>query len=84
MSVSFRWLVLESEDAGHPLQLLTGHEVCVYGAYLGGADGSVPGLANLDPFSYVEQYKAFQAGDWAKVKELQDTTSHASCSSPAS
>ena len=36
--VSFRWLVLENEDAGHPLQ----------------------------------QYKAFQAGDWAKVKELQD------------
>ena len=70
--VSFRWLVLENEDAGHPLQLLTGHEVCVDGAYLGGEDGSVPGLANLDPFSYVEQYKAFQAGDWTKVKELQD------------
>ena len=41
--VSFRWLVLENEDAGHPLQLLTGHEVCVDGAYLAGADGSVPG-----------------------------------------
>ncbi len=70
--VSFRWLVLENEDAGHPLQLLTGHEVCVDGAYLAGADGSVPGLANVDPFSYVEQWKAFQAGDWAKVKEIQD------------
>ena len=42
------------------------------GAYLAGADGSVPGLANVDPFSYVEQWKAFQAGDWAKVKEIQD------------
>ena len=70
--VSFRWLVLENEDAGHPLQLLTGHEVCVDGAYLAGADGSVPGLANLDPASYVEQWRAAQAGDWARVKELQD------------
>lgn len=70
--VSFRWLMLENEDAGHPLQLLTGHEVVVDGAYLGGADGSVPGLANLDPVSYVEQWHAAQAGDWARVKEIQD------------
>ena len=70
--VSFRWLVLENEDAGHPLQLLTGHEVCVDGAYLAGADGSVPGLANIDPYSYVEMWKAYHEGDWARVKELQD------------
>ncbi len=70
--VSFRWLMLENEDAGHPLQLLTGHEVVVDGAYLGGADGSVPGLANIDPKSYVEQWRAAQEGDWARVKELQD------------
>ena len=70
--VSFRWLVIENEDAGHPLQLLTGHEVCVDGAYLAGADGSVPGLANVDPDSYVAQWKAFQAGDWDEVKRLQD------------
>ena len=25
--VSFRWLCLQNEDAGHPLQVLTGHEV---------------------------------------------------------
>ena len=70
--VSFRWLVIENEDAGHPLQLLTGHEVCVDGAYLAGADGSVPGLANVDPDSYVAQWRAFQAGDWDEVKRLQD------------
>ena len=70
--VSFRWLILENEDAGHPLQLLTGHEVCVDGAYLAGADGSVPGLGNVDPYSYVAQWKAFQAGDWAEVKRIQD------------
>lgn len=70
--VSFRWLVIENEDAGHPLQLLTGHEVVVDGAYLSGADGSVPGLANVDPISYVKQWQAFQAGDWETVRTLQD------------
>lgn len=70
--VAFRWLLLENEDAGHPMQLLTGHEVVVDGAYLGGADGSVPGLANVDPHSYVEQWNAAQAGDWEKVARIQD------------
>lgn len=70
--VSFRWLILENEDAGHPLQLLTGHEVCVDGAYLAGADGAVPGLANLDPRSYVAQWRAAQEGDWDSVVKLQD------------
>ncbi len=70
--VAFRWLLLENEDAGHPLQLLTGHEVVVDGALLGGADGSVPGLANIDPVSYVQQWKAAQAGDWEKVAKIQD------------
>ena len=50
--------------------------MCVDGAYLAGADGSVPGLANLDPYSYVEQWKAAQAGDWNRVKELQDHLAH--------
>ncbi len=50
----------------------SGHEVVVDGALLGGADGSVPGLANIDPASYVEQWKATQAGDWEKVAKIQD------------
>ena len=70
--VQFRWLCLENEDAGHPLQLFTGQEVVVDGAYLGGADGAVPGLANIDPVSYVEQWKAAQAGDWERVREIQN------------
>ena len=70
--VSFRWLCLENEDAGHPLALFTGHEVVVDGAYLSGADGSVPGLANIDPYSYVEQWRAAQAGDWERVRQIQD------------
>lgn len=70
--VSFRFLVRENERAGHPLCLLTGHEVVVDGAYLGGADGSVPGLANVAPEPYVAQWKAAQQGDWAEVARLQD------------
>lgn len=70
--VGFRYLVQENEKAGHPLSLLTGHEIVVDGAYLSGADGSVPGLANVIPGPYVEQYKAYRAGDWPRVKELQD------------
>src|SRR5699024_7786298 len=42
--VAFRWLCQANEDAGHPLRIFTGHEVVVDGAYLSGADGSVPGL----------------------------------------
>lgn len=70
--VQFRWLMIENDAAGHPMQLLTGHEVCVDGALLGGADGSVPGLANIDPYSYVEMWDASQRGDWVRVVELQD------------
>ena len=70
--VSFRYLVQENEKNGHPMSILTGHEVVVDGAYLGGADGSVPGLANVEPEGYVRQWKAAQAGDWATVKAEQD------------
>ncbi|MEY8249267.1 dihydrodipicolinate synthase family protein [Leptogranulimonas caecicola] len=70
--VSFRFLVRENDRNGHPMSLLTGHEVVVDGAYLAGADGSVPGLANIDPVSYVKMWKAYQAGDWAQVKAIQD------------
>ena len=70
--VSFRYLVQENEKLGHPLTLLTGHEVVVDGAYLGGADGSVPGLANVEPEGYVRMWKAAQAGDWATVNAEQD------------
>ena len=70
--ISFRYLCQANEAAGHPLDLLTGHEVVVDGAYLSGADGSVPGLANVDPYGYVRMWQAYQAGDWARVKAEQD------------
>ena len=69
--VSFRYLTMANDLAGHPLQVFTGHEVVVDGAYLSGADGSVPGLANVNPDLYVDQWKAYQAGDWERVRELQ-------------
>lgn len=70
--VTFRWLVLKNRDAGHPMQLLSGHEVVVDGALLGGADGSVPGLANVDPYGYCKQWEAAQRGDWEEVARIQD------------
>ena len=70
--VSFRYLVQENEKNGHPLTLLTGHEIVVDGALLSGADGSVPGLANVEPEGYVRMWKAAQEGNWAEVKHEQD------------
>lgn len=70
--ISFRYLVQENEKNGHPLTLLTGHEIVVDGALLSGADGSVPGLANVEPEGYVRMWKAAQEGNWAEVKREQD------------
>lgn len=70
--VGFRQLVRANARAGAPLSLLTGHEVVVDGAYLSGADGAVPGLANVSPEPFVEQWRAAQAGDWETVRLLQD------------
>ena len=70
--VAFRQLARANAAAGRPLALLTGHEVVVDGAYLSGADGAVPGLANVSPEPFVEQWRAAQAGDWDTVRLLQD------------
>ena len=70
--ISFRYLCQENEKLGHPMQLFTGHEIVVDGALLSGADGSVPGLANIEPAGYVRMWKAAEAGDWATVKAEQD------------
>ncbi|MCH3968681.1 MAG: dihydrodipicolinate synthase family protein [Atopobiaceae bacterium] len=70
--IAFRYLCIYNREAGHPLSVLTGHEIVVDGAYLSGADGSVPGLANIDPYGYVRQWKAYQAGDWKQVAAEQD------------
>lgn len=70
--VGFRRLALRNRAEGKPLTLFTGHEVVVDGAYLAGADGVVPGLANVDPEGYVRMHAAFRDGDWKAVRGEQD------------
>ncbi|MDF1487820.1 dihydrodipicolinate synthase family protein [Tessaracoccus caeni] len=70
--VAFRRLVMANAEAGHPLELLTGHEVMVDGMLLLGADGAVPGLANVDPAGYRRLWDAAQAGDWVAARAEQD------------
>lgn len=61
--VSFRRLIAMNDAAGHPLALFTGHEVMVDAMGFAGADGVVPGLANVDAAAYVRLWKAAKAGD---------------------
>lgn len=70
--IAFRRLALMNRDAGEPLVLLTGHEFVVDGAYLAGAHGCVPGLANVDPAGYVALRRAAAAGDWHTAQQIQD------------
>lgn len=70
--VSFRFLVDDNKRAGSPLTLLTGQEVVVDGAYMAGADGSVPGLGNVECTGYTRMWKAYQENDWDTVRQEQD------------
>lgn len=70
--VAFRRLVAANRAAGSPLTVLTGHEVVVDGMLLLGADGAVPGLANVDAAGYVRLWNAAQAGDWVSVQREQE------------
>lgn len=69
--VSFRQLALGAVELPG-FALLTGHEVVVDAMLLGGADGAVPGLGNVDPHGYARLYAAARAGDWARAKGEQD------------
>lgn len=70
--VSFRRLVAANAASGHPMSVLSGHEVMLDGIFLLGADGGVPGLANVDPAGYARLWRLAQAGDWAAAKAEQD------------
>lgn len=54
------------------LSLLTGSERLVDSALALGADGAVPGLANVDPHGYVRLYRLARAGDWAGARSEQE------------
>lgn len=69
--VSFRRLCLATKDLDG-FAVFTGHEVVVDGAMLSGANGIVPGLANVDPAGYRRLYDAAVAGDWAAARTEQD------------
>lgn len=61
--VSFRRLIAMNKAAGKPLALFTGHEVVVDAMAMMGADGAVPGLANVDAGAYVRLWTAATSGD---------------------
>ena len=69
--VGFRQLLLAAKDI-EDFDIFTGHEVVVDGALLGGAQGVVPGLGNVDPRGYRTLVDAAAAGDWAKAAAEQD------------
>lgn len=68
---SFRRLVIGARDLPG-FSVLTGHELVVDAMMLSGADGSVPGLGNVDPHGYVRLHEAAVKGDWATARAEQD------------
>ncbi|MEW2071093.1 dihydrodipicolinate synthase family protein [Streptomyces sp. NPDC007346] len=68
---SFRRLVIGARDLSG-FSVLTGHELVVDAMMLSGADGSVPGLGNVDPHGYVRLHEAAVRGDWAAARAEQD------------
>ncbi|MDN5726582.1 MAG: dihydrodipicolinate synthase family protein, partial [Propionibacteriales bacterium] len=49
-----------------------GHELMCDGMIMLGADGLVPGLANVDPAGYVRLWDAATAGDWPSAVTEQE------------
>lgn len=68
---SFRRLVIGARDLPG-FSVLTGHELVVDAMMLSGADGSVPGLGNVDPHGYVRLHDAAVKGDWDTARAEQD------------
>ncbi|MFF8590453.1 dihydrodipicolinate synthase family protein [Streptomyces sp. NPDC015220] len=52
--------------------VLTGSELLVDAALALGADGAVPGLANVDPHGYVRLYRSARAGDLDGARAEQE------------
>lgn len=70
--IAFRRLLRANEAAGHPLALFSGHELVCDAMLLAGADGLVPGLANVDAAGYVRLYDAARSGDWSAAVREQE------------
>ncbi|TWV35596.1 dihydrodipicolinate synthase family protein [Streptomyces misionensis] len=68
---AFRELVTGAR--AHPgFGVLTGSELIADAALALGADGAVPGLANVDPHGYVRLYRQCRAGDWEGARAEQE------------
>jgi 4-hydroxy-tetrahydrodipicolinate synthase len=67
---AFRFTLMDLRDH-KGMFLMTGSEIVVDAALAIGADGAVPGLANVDPHGYVRLYDAARRGDWAVAREAQ-------------
>lgn len=72
-AVGFRRLLLR-RPAG--FKLFTGSELLVDTVLQQGADGSVPGLANVAPELFVKLYDLWQAGRHAEALEVQNRIVH--------
>ncbi|WP_405666200.1 dihydrodipicolinate synthase family protein [Streptomyces sp. NBC_01166] len=68
---SFRRLAIGTRELPG-FSVLTGHELVVDAMMLCGADGSVPGLGNVDPHGYVRLHEAAVKEDWAAARAEQD------------
>ncbi|WSY60881.1 dihydrodipicolinate synthase family protein [Nocardia sp. NBC_00881] len=70
---SFRALVLGKQDRKlHDFAVLTGSELLVDTMLALGADGAVPGLANVDPAGFVAVYRHMSNGDSAAARSEQE------------
>ena len=58
-------------DVAGKCWVMTGSELLVDAAMLMGAQGAVPGLANVDPAGYVRIYDAAKRGDWDTARREQ-------------
>ncbi|MDX3752418.1 dihydrodipicolinate synthase family protein [Streptomyces sp. AK08-02] len=71
---SFRTVVTGARE--HPgisgFSVLTGSELLVDSALAMGADGAVPGLANVDPHGYVRLDRFCRTGDWGRARAEQE------------
>lgn len=70
--VEFRRLIALNRAAGSPLKLFTGHEMINEAMMLIGADGMVPGFANVDPGRYRALWDACSEGKWEHAVAIQE------------
>ena len=70
--VDFRRLITLNRAAGSPLKLFTGHEMVNEAMMLVGADGMVPGFANVDPARYRALWDACIDGKWENAVAIQE------------